>query len=69
MPSTLREISARLTDAQWAAVKEAARRADCPLADFVRWSLALACADQGVEFPDDMTRRGQYPRPAEHRSK
>jgi hypothetical protein len=58
MPSTHRQINARVTAAQLAAVTEAARRADTPLALFIRWALAIACAEHGVEFPDDMPAHG-----------
>jgi hypothetical protein len=63
MPSTHPQINARLTAAQLAAVSEAARRADCQLADLIRWGLALACAEHGIDFPDDLPRRGKYRRP------
>jgi hypothetical protein len=63
MPSTHPQINARLTAAQLAAVAEAAERADTSVALFVRWALAVACADQGVEFPDDMPGHGGDRRP------
>lgn len=63
MPSKHAQINARVTDDQLAAIREAARRADAELATFIRWALAIACAEQGVEFPDDLARRGEYPRP------
>jgi hypothetical protein len=63
MPSNHPQINARLTAAELAAVKEAAERADCQLADLVRWGLALACAEHGIDWPDDLPRRGEYRRP------
>lgn len=58
MPSTQPQINIRLSDAQIEAAQEAARRAGGSLAQFIRWGLALACADQGVEFPDDLPAHG-----------
>ena len=63
MPSKHKEIGARVTAAQLAAVSEAARRADVDLAQFIRWALSLACAEAGIDMPDDMPVRGIYPRP------
>lgn len=58
MPSPHKEIGTRVTPAQLAAITEAARRADCSLADLLRWGASIACAAQGIQFPDDMPAHG-----------
>lgn len=62
MPSAHKEIGTRVTPAQLAAITEAARRANLPLAEFLRYAAMMACHAEGVTMPDDMPNRGRYPR-------
>ena len=62
MPSNKPQISARITEQQEAAINAALAVSGDELAQAVRKGVALYCQSCGIEWPEDMPRRGKYNR-------
>jgi hypothetical protein len=52
--------NATCTKEQYAASKEAAAREGIGLAEFIRRAVKWRCAAQGIDYPDNLARRGKY---------
>jgi NADPH:quinone reductase-like Zn-dependent oxidoreductase len=52
--------NATCTPEQYAASQEAAAVEGVPLAEFIRRAVKRRCAAQGINYPDNLVRRGKY---------